>query len=100
MAWELGWLWLGLEVMRVMRLHGGIVCCGLVRIMKIFFLVLFFYDRSMCVKLMVVIISQCLHNLLFCAECSQVIAVSVGPYSCALYRIWRVYADCGLFDMM
>ena len=39
-------------------------------------------------------------RLLFCAECSKVIEVPIGPYSCALCRIKREYANCGLFDVM
>ena len=27
----------------------------------------------------------------------SVIVVSICPYSCALCRIWMLYADCGLF---
>lgn len=38
-------------------------------------------------------------SLLFCAECIKVIVVSVGPYSCALCRVWRAYADSG-YDVM
>jgi len=69
--------------------------------MHFFFLVLFFYDRSMFVKVMDVIIFQCVCKFAFlCAECSKVTVVSVGPYLCALCRLWRAYADSGLFDMM
>jgi hypothetical protein len=65
-----------------------------------FFLVVFFYRHSIFVKVMDVIIFHCVHKFAFCVECSKVIVVSVRPYSCALCRVWRTYADSGLFDMM
>jgi len=65
MAWGVGWLWLGLVMVGVMPLHGGIVGCGLVRIMIFFFLVLFFYDHSVFVKVMDVIIFHCVHKFAF-----------------------------------
>jgi len=77
------------------RPYGGSVYCGLVRIMNFFFLVLFFYYHIMFVRVMDTTIC-----LLFCAECSKIVVISIGPYSCVLCRIWRTYADCGLLDMM
>jgi hypothetical protein len=47
-----------------MRLRGGILYCGLVRIMD-FFLVLLFYDNIMFVKVMTVIIFHCIHTFTF-----------------------------------
>ena len=71
-----------------MRLRVGSEYCGLVRIMDFVFLFLFSYNHIMFVKVMDVIIFQCvLTFIFFCAECSKVIEVSVGPFSCALCRI-------------
>jgi hypothetical protein len=55
----------------VIHLCGGIVYCGLVRIMNFFFfLVLLFYDNIMFVKVMNVTIFHCVHTFtFFCAEC-------------------------------
>jgi hypothetical protein len=53
------------------------------------------------VKVMNVIIFQCIHKFaFFCAKCVKVIVVSAGPYSCALCRVWRAYADSGLFELL
>ena len=53
-----------------------------------FFLVLFSYSHIVFVKVMNVIIFHCiLRFIFFCAECSKVIEVSIGPYSFALCRI-------------
>jgi hypothetical protein len=48
-----------------MRLRGGIVYCGLVRIIDFFFRVLLFYNNIMFVKVMNVIIFHCVHMLTF-----------------------------------
>jgi hypothetical protein len=42
MAWEVGWMRVGLMGGRDMRLRDGFMYCGLVRIIDFFFLVLFF----------------------------------------------------------
>ena len=65
-----------------------------------FFVVFFLYNHNGFVKVMDAIIFQCIHKFIFYAECSEIIVVSIGQYSCLLYRIWRTYSDCGLFDMM
>ena len=72
----------------VTHLRGGTVYCGLIRIMDFFLLVVFFYNHIVFVKVMNVIIFQCVLTFtFFCAECSKVIMVSIGPYLCALCRI-------------
>ena len=67
--------------------------CGLVRVMDFFFLVLLFYYHTMFVKVMDTIISSVFIRLLFCAEFSKIVMVSIGPYSCVLCRMWRTYTD-------
>ena len=80
-----------------MRLRGGIVHCGLVRITD-FCLVMLFYSHVMFVKVMNVIIFYCVHTFAFlCGMCK---VFSIGPYWCAPCRIRTAYADCGLFDVM
>lgn len=72
----------------VTLLFGGSVYCGLIRIMDFFFLVVFLYNHIVFVKVMNVIIFQCVLTFtFFFAECSKVIMVSIGLYSCALCRI-------------
>jgi hypothetical protein len=58
------------------------------------------FCSCMLVKVVNVIIFQCVHKFTFCVECSKAVVVSIGPYSCVLCRIWMAYADCGLFDVM
>jgi hypothetical protein len=84
----------------VMRLRGGSVYCGLVRIM-IFFLVLLIYDNIMfygsneCNNFLL-----CSHVYFFLCGMYKVTVFSIDPYSLALCRIWTAYADCGLFDVL
>jgi hypothetical protein len=49
----------------VTRLRSGTVYCGLIRIINFFFLVVFFYSHILFVKVMNVIIFQCVLMLTF-----------------------------------
>jgi len=49
------------------------------------------------VKELNVVIFQGVHSFaVVYVECSKVIVVLTGPYSCALCKIWSTYVDCGL----
>jgi len=62
--------------------------------------VLFCYNHITLVKIINVIIFQCVRTFTFCAESSKLIVVYMGPYSWALCWISKAYADCGLSDVM
>ena len=49
----------------VVRLRGGTVYCGLIRIIDFFFMVVFFYNHIVFVNVMNVIIFQCVLTFTF-----------------------------------
>lgn len=84
----------GVDGGRIMPWGCGTMYLELVRKRVFFFLVLFFYNNNMLVKVMGVMIILRVHTF------TRVVVVSIGPYSCALCRIWVAYAYCGLSDAM
>lgn len=75
-----------------MSLRDGTVDHRLIRTREFLSLVLFFNNHIILVKELKIVIFECVHS--FTVLCGM---VSIGPYLCALCRIWVTFADCWLF---
>ena len=65
MAWEVECLGVGFVVVGIMHFRGGTMYLELVQIKDFCFLVLFFYNHILLVKVMNIIIFRCHHTFTF-----------------------------------